>query len=169
MGWTLYNSSSASIAVNDIPIPQTILPYTSATFQAQDVISSLTLNSNLANGALCVTNFGSFDVGGPWLPVTYPAHASAQETQNGNSLTFTMGVFQQGKLLLNVTAISVGGSIAIGWEDFDGTTYYPNQTEITAVTVIGQTPATFTQYGIAGRLTWTIVGTVTFSLALQMR
>lgn len=167
--WTIYNSSGASISVNDIPVPQEILPYQTAMFEAADVLTSRTLAENLANGSFCVVNFGSFAPGGPFLPVTYPIHPLATETANGASKPVTVGVFHQGLLMLNVTSMTSGSSLSIGWEAFDGTTYYPVETEIANVTSVGAQAMPFSQYGVAGRFTWTVTGSVTFSLLLQMR
>lgn len=165
--WTIDNQTSASISVKDIPIPQDLLPYSSGQFEVADVLTSKTLAENIASGALVVTNFGTFAPGGPWLPVTYPIHPLAQEIASGNSVPITVGVFSQGKILLNVTALT--GTIAIGWEEYDGTTYYPVGTQIAAVSATSTYIASLSDYGIAGRMTWTLTGTATFSLALQMR
>ncbi|WP_304459069.1 hypothetical protein [Alicyclobacillus sendaiensis] len=167
--WTIVNNSGTSISVNDIPVPQEILPYQTAMFEAADVLTSRTLAENLANGSLCVINFGTFTQGGPFLPVTYPVHPMATETANGASNPFTVGVFSQGLLLLNVTAMASGSSLSIAWEAFDGSVYYPAETEIANVTSTGAQAIPFSQYGVAGRFTWTVTGSVTFSLLLQMR
>ncbi len=166
--WNIQNVSSGSIAVNDIPIPQTILPYQSVAFFSSDVLHSRVLSENIASGALVITNFGSFAPGTLWLPLTYVVHPMASETQSGQSLPFTMGVFSQGTLLLNVSAIT--GSLNIGYEEYDGTAYYPLGTDILNVTATGpQNPVAFSSYGICGRFVWTLTGTATFSLIAQMR
>src|SRR5579875_3311371 len=154
--WSILNNSGASISVNDVPVPQEILPYQTATFEAADVLTSRTLAENIANGSLCVVDFGSFAQGGSFLPVTYPIHPLATETTNGTSNPVTMGVFSQGLLMLNVTALTAGSSLSIGWEAFDGATYYPVETEIANVTSVGAQAMPFSQYGIAGRFTWMI-------------
>ncbi len=165
--WTIGNQTSASISVKDIPIPQDLLPYSSGQFEVTDVLTSKTLAENIASGALVVTNFGTFAPGGPWLPVTYPLHPLAQEIISGQSVPVTVGVFSQGKILLNVTALT--GTLSIAWQEYDGTTYYPIGTEIAAISAVGVYAAPFSDYGIAGRMAWTLTGTATFSLALQMR
>lgn len=165
--WTISNQTSASISVKDIPIPQDLLPYSSGNFEASDVLISNTLAENIASGALVITNFGTFAPGGPWLPVTYNIHPLAQELASGNSSPVTTGVFTQGRILLDVTELS--GTISIGWEDYDGTSYYPTVTEITAISSTGQYTTPFSNYGIAGRMIWTLTGTATFGLKLQMK
>ena len=101
------------------------------------------------------------------LPVTYNVHPLAAEIQSGESNPLTMGVFSEGKILLNVTALT--GTLAIGWQDFDGTNYYPVITEIAAVSSVGAYTAVFSDPRLAGRFVWTLTGTATFSLIVQMR
>lgn len=167
--WIIYNQSNAALSVNDIPEPQEVLSNTSASFSVSDVTTSHILAENIANGALVVTSFGTFGTAGPWLPVTYPVHLSGAELQDGYSNPVTVGVFTQGQLLLNVTAISVGGSLEIGWQEWDGAAYYPASILISSVTATGPISVPFSTYGIAGRATWTVSGSATFSLLLQMR
>lgn len=170
--WTVLNGTSSSINVTDIPGDAVqILPYQSALFDFRDIEQSRILAENIGNGSLAVTSFGTFAEGGPWLPITYPVHPLATETQDGHSQLLTVGVFSVGKVLLNVASVdaALSSSIEVGWEEFDGTDYYPAQTILATTTQPGLTPLDFNDYGIAGRFSWTIVGSVEFALLFQLR
>lgn len=167
--WTILNSTSASVVVNDIAIPQTIAPYGTASFYVSDVLASRVLGENIANGSLCVTTYGSFAASDEFLPVSFPVHPLNTETQSGAGNPLTLGVFAQGMLLLNVTALTQGSSLAIGFQPFDGTAYYPPVSAIASVTATGPVDASFATVAGAGRFTWTVAGSVTFSLIAQMQ
>lgn len=170
MAWTIYNASTASINVTDIAQPQQILPATALEFEFADVMQSRVLAQNIALGALVVTACGDYGpMTGPVAPVTYSVHALQQESQDGNSGPFTMAPFSDGLLLLNVTALGSGSSVAIGFEPWDGATYYPAVSAVAAQTVVGPVTQTFKPAGIAGRFTWTVVGTATFGLLYQVQ
>ncbi len=169
MSWTILNSSTASINVTDIPIPQELLPNTSAMFNPSDVLTSRILGENLANGSLCVTNFNTFGTSsGSFYPVTYPILTETTLTTNGSSAPVTVGVFSQGSLMVNVSNLSSGGSVTFAWEDYDGITYYPIGT-IGEVTSNGPVVFSVDEYGMAGRVKWTVVGSAECSVALQMK
>jgi hypothetical protein len=169
MSWTIQNNSTASINVTDIPIPQELLPYTSAQFAPSDVLTSRILGENLGNGSLCVTNFGTFGTAdGVFYPLTYPLLPMGAISTNGGSAPVTMGVFQEGTLMANVLSVSSGGSLTLAWEDYDGTTYYPVGT-VGTIDSAGAQVFALSEYGTAGRLTWMVSGSVQCSLSLQVR
>lgn len=169
MSWTILNTSTASINVTDIPIPQELLPNTSAVFHPTDVLTSRILGENLGNGSLCITNFGTFGASnGAYYPVTYPLVGMTTISTNGASNPFTVGVFRQGTLMVNVESLSSGGSLTLSWEDFDGETYYPVGT-VGEVTEAGAYVFSLQEYGIAGRVSWQVSGSAECSMALQMR
>lgn len=167
MAWTVYNTTANSINVTDIAIPQEIGPFSSAQFEVADFLSSRILAETIATGGLCVTSYGDFMPSNGWMPVTFPVHPLGQEIQNGQSPPYSIAPFSGGMLYLNITAIN--GSLSISWQPFDGEAYYPAVSLVDAVTGVTQTVQPFTQQGIAGRFIWTVSGSVTFSLKLQMR
>ena len=171
MPWTVANATASPIEVQDVGDPQTILAQGSAEFLFQDFLTSRTLQEQIGAGALCVVSMGDFAPFARIAPVTYPLHPSATEIQNGNSNPVTLAPFQAGTLFLNVTAVGTGGSVAISFEPWDGTTYYPAESVIAAVSAVSATMQGFFPVGapIAGRFTWTIAGSVTFSLGYQVR
>lgn len=171
MAWTVQNVSQAPVPVLDVPDPQTIAPGASAEFQVRDFLNSTTLAQNVASGALCVVNYGDFAPMSQWAPVTYQANPTPATaiTTNGQSLPFTLAPFSAGMVLLNVTALGSGGSIAVGFQQYDGTTYYPVQAVITSQTATGTAAQAFSPQGMAGRLTWTVAVSATFSLLWQLR
>lgn len=171
MAWTVQNVSQASVTVYDVPDPQTIAPGAYAEFQVRDFLNSLTLARNVASGALCVVSYGDFTPMAQWAPVTYQANPSPTTdiTTNGYSLPFTLAPFSAGTVLLNVTALGTDGSVAIGFQAYDGTSYYPQQAVIAAQTASGAIVQPFAPQGIAGRLTWTVSVSATFALLWQLR
>lgn len=166
--WTILNQSSASISVSDIPIPQTLLPNTSGQFLVRDVMTSNTLQANLANGALVVTQMGTFGPSEEWLPVQYPVY-NGTISQNGQSNIFTMEPFTNGELYVNVTAIS--GTLTLSYQQYDGTTFYPATALVTITTTGAQAPVSVAWLGFAGRVTWTISasGSATIMATLDVK
>ena len=172
MPWTVANATASPIEVQDVGDPQTIAAYGTSDFLFQDFLTSRTLQEQIGAGALCVVGMADFAPLAPMAPVTYPLHPSATETQDGESLPVTLAPFSAGSLFLNVTEIGASSSVAISFEPWDGTAYYPAQSVIAAVSAVGPVaPTDFFPTGapIAGRFTWTITGSVTFSLGYQVR
>ncbi len=171
MAWTVQNVSNASVSVLDVPDPTTIAPGDTASFQVRDFLNSTTLASNVALGALCVVNYGDFAPMATWAPITYQANQSPSTslTSSGYSLPFTLAPFSSGLVMLNVTALGTSSSVAIGFQAYDGTSYYPAQSVISAQSSAGAISQSFAPQGLAGRLTWTISGSATFSLLWQVR
>ncbi len=168
--WTILNQSQATITVNDVSEPQEMLPNTSAAFPLSDVLSSLTLSKNLAEGALVATSMQSFAPGGPWAPVTYPLWTqTTSQTQNGDSFYVTTGVYSAGTLLANVSAIT--GTLTLLWQPFDGVNEYPAQTLVSATATGSLAPTSIPLAGVCGRLAWMLSsgGSATFSAYGQMR
>ncbi|MCL6442453.1 MAG: hypothetical protein K6T83_03140 [Alicyclobacillus sp.] len=166
--WTVLNQSNASIPISDIPIPQTLEPNESGKFLPRDVMSSLALQTNLANGSLVVTEMGSLAPSEGWLPVSFPVN-NGEVLRDGQSPTFTTAMYREGTLYVNVTDLS--GTLTLGYQQFDGTTYYPDTTLVTINATGPQTPIQISSLGFAGRVTWTLSsgGSATFDATLNVR
>ncbi len=168
--WTLLNQTNADIVVTDIPEEQTIAANNTASFLVRDILTSRILSQNLGNGALVVQSMASFGPADAWLPVTYVANAgTVQVTQNGNSLTYTTGVYSDGMLYVNASQLA--GTLTLSWQSYDGASWYPAQQVASITTTGAQAPASIPMPGLAGRLVWALSsgGTATFRAMLFLR
>ncbi len=176
MAWVVYNPGPNSLNVTDIAIPQLIEPFSTADFEAADFLDSRILAAAVGSGQLCIVSFGDFLPFEGWAPVTYPAHPLTAEVSSGESSPLTIAPFSVGTLYLNVTAVA-SGSLALAWQPLiydlvGGIAYFgttPLLSTLTTTQQIAQAFAGLGGMGTAGRFVWTITGSVTFSLSLQMR
>lgn len=175
--WTVYNGTTNSLNVADIGMPQLIPPFGTAEFAATDFLSSRILAAAVGSGQVCIVNFGDFlPLAAGWAPITYPVHPTAAEVSSGASSPLTIAPFSAATLYLNITEVSEGGSLAVSWEPLvydlvGGIVYFSAESIISGIATPEQVAMydAFTDLDVAGRFTWTVAGSVTFSLVLKMR
>ncbi|NMP20762.1 hypothetical protein [Sulfobacillus harzensis] len=177
MNWTVQNVSQDSVTVTDTPIPVSWTPGQVQTVPLTYFLHSAQLSQAVQNQQLCVVNYGAFAPLPPFAPLTYTVLGTPGATgltpvtltQNGASPPVTLGPYTVGTVLLNVTALGASGdSLALGFEAWDGTVYYPAQSVIAAVSSVGPVSAAFNPPALAGRFVWTVSGSVSVTALYQL-
>ena len=175
--WTVQNVSQDTVTVTDTPIPVTWMPGQQQTVPMADFLHSAQLGQAVQNQQLCVVSYGTFQPLPRFAPLTYVVVGTvtatglqpATLTTNGQGAPLTLAPFASGEVLLNVTTLTSGSSLAVNFEGWDGAVYYPTEPVLAAVTAPGAVQAGWPPSGVAGRFTWTVVGSVTASLLYQLR
>jgi hypothetical protein len=169
MNWTVQNVSADTLTVTDTPIPISWAPGQIQHVPLAYFLQSAQLSQALVNLQLCVTAYGAFTPLPPFAPVTFAVLGTLGATgltpviltQNGRSAPLTLGPYAAGRVLVNIQALTSGSSLALGFQDWDGATYYPVQAVGSTLSAVGPVAVTWNPPSLAGRFTWTVVGSVT--------
>lgn len=176
MNWTVVNVSGNTVSITDTPIPLTWEPGQRQLVPVAYVTASAQLSQAVANQQLCIPQYGAFAPLPRWAPLTYVVAGSLGAAglqpgtvqQSGASAPLTLGPFRQGVVLANVTALSAGGSASLGFEAWDGTTYYPAETVIADITGTGPWQVAWAPGAPAGRFVWTVSGSLSWTLCYHV-
>lgn len=176
MNWTIQNVSLDTIATTDTPIPLTwvagqilLVPITYVTGSAQ-------IAQAIQNQQLCVVAYGAATPQRAWGPLTYVIQGTAGTgalapvalTQSGASPPLTTGLWTTGTLLVNVVTLATDSSLTLALQAWDGAVYYPAQSLGSAITTVGAQLLVAAPPPIAGRLTWTVTGSGSWTLLYQL-
>lgn len=176
MNWTVQNVSPDTITVTDTPIPVSWVPGQVQIVPAAYFLRSAQLSQAIQGMQLCITAYGAFTPLPTFAPLTYVAQGTwgatgltdVTVTQSGVGPPLTLGPYQQGTVLIDVLALSSGGSVALAFQAWDSITYYPPQTVGSTLTATGAVAVAWNPPALAGRFRWTVSGSVTWTVLYQV-
>lgn len=175
--WTIQNVSPDTVSTTDTPIPLTWAPGQRLSVPIRYATGSAQIQAAIFAQQLAVLNYGSVAPSEGWAPVTYVLLGTqtldgltpATLTQSGETGPLTLGLWTRGTLLVNLTALTSGASLAVNFQAWDGAVWYPALPVIAAASSVGPLAVTaWDPPAPLGRFVWMITGQVSATAVYQL-